>query len=196
MMLAPWEESYDNPRHSIKKQRHHFATKGPYTENYGFSNSHLWMWELDHKEGWVLKNWCFWIMVLEKTLENPLDSKEIKPVNPKGNQPWIFTGRTVAEAEAPVFWPPEVKSQLTGENLDVGTDGRQRRSGEQRMRWLGGISDSVDSSLNKLREGAEDRGTRCATVCGVTKSWVHLSDLTITTTNQNRNRITNIAEKN
>ena len=140
-MLAPWEESYDNPRHSIKKQRHHFANKGPYSENYGFSSSHLWMWEPDHKEGWVLKNWYFWIMVLEKTLENPLDSKEIKTVNPKGNQPWIFTGRTVAEAEAPVFWPPDVKSQLTGENLDVGKDGSQRRRGSRG--WDGRVASAT-----------------------------------------------------
>ena len=89
--------------------------QGPYSQSYDFSSSHIQMWKLGHKEGWVLKNWCFWI-VPEKTLEGPLDSKEIKPVNPKGNQTWIFTGRTDAEAEAPVFWPPDAKSRLIGKD--------------------------------------------------------------------------------
>ena len=88
--LAPWKKSYDKSRQHIKKQRHHFADRGLYSQSYGFPSSHIWMWELDHKEGWVLMNWCFWNVVLEKTLEGPLDSKETKPVNPKGNQPWIF----------------------------------------------------------------------------------------------------------
>ena len=102
------------PRKCIKKQRHHFADKGSSSQSYDFSSSHVWMWELDHKAGWVLKNWCFGVMVLEETLESPLDSKEIKPVSSKRNQPWIFTERTDAEAEAPKLWPPDVKSQLTG----------------------------------------------------------------------------------
>ena len=93
-MLAPWKKSYDQPRQHIKKQRHHFASKGPSARSYGFSSSHIWMWELNSKQDWTLKNWCFWTVVLEKTLESPLDSKEIQPVNPKGNQPWIFPGRT------------------------------------------------------------------------------------------------------
>ena len=92
-MLTPWKNSYDKPRQCIEKWRHHFVDKGPYSQNYSFSSSHVWMWELDHKEGWVPKNWCFWTVEMEKTLESPLDSKEIKLVNPKGNQPWIFTGR-------------------------------------------------------------------------------------------------------
>ena len=99
-------------RQHIKKQRHHFADRGPYSQSYGFSSSHVQMWELDHEEFWVLKNWCFRTMVLEKTLESPLDSKEMKPVSPKGNQSWIFIRRTDAEAEAPVLWPPDSKSQL------------------------------------------------------------------------------------
>ena len=103
-MLAPWKRSYDKPRQCIKKQRHHFADKGPYSQCYGLSSGHVWMWELDHKEAWTLKNWCFWTVVLEKTLESPLDSK-IQPVHPKGNQLWIFIGRTDAEAEAPILWP-------------------------------------------------------------------------------------------
>ena len=91
------------PRQHIKNQRHYFANKGLFRKSYGFSSSHVWMWELDYKESWVLKNWCFWTVVLEKTLESPLDSKEIKPANPEGNQSWIFTGSTGAEAETPIL---------------------------------------------------------------------------------------------
>ena len=101
---------------SILKSRDHLADKSPYSQSYGFSCSQVWMWELDYKEGWALKNWCFWTVVLDKTLESPLDSKEIKLVNPKGNQPWIFIGRTDAEAEASVLWPPDMKSQLIGKD--------------------------------------------------------------------------------
>ena len=111
-MLGPWKKSYGKPRQCIKKQRHHFVDKGPSSQSYGFSSNHVWMWELDHKEGWVPKNWYFQIVVLEKTLESPLDCKGIKPVNPNGNQHWIFFGRTDAKAEAPILWPPDVKSLL------------------------------------------------------------------------------------
>ena len=93
-MLAPWKKSYDKPRQYFKKWRHYIANKGLSSQNYGFSSSHIWMWELDYKESWVLKNWCFWTVVLEMTHESPLDCKEIKPVHPKGNQSWIFIGRT------------------------------------------------------------------------------------------------------
>ena len=109
-MLAPWKKSYDQPRQHIKKQRHYFANKGPSSQSYGISSSHIWMCELDHKENWVPKKWCFWTVVLEKTLENPWACKEIQPVHPKGNQSWIFIGRT--DAEAPVLWPPGVKNYL------------------------------------------------------------------------------------
>ena len=102
-----------------KKQIYHVADKGSYSQSYGFSSSHAWMWELDHKEGWVPKNWCFQPVVLEKTLESPLDSK-VKPVNLKGNEPWIFIGRT--DAEAPILWPPDAKSWLTGKDPDAGKD--------------------------------------------------------------------------
>ena len=113
----------------LKKQRHHFVNKSPYNQSNSFSSSHVQMWELDHKEGWALKNWCFQIVVLEKTLESPLDSKKIKPVNPKGNQPWIFIGRTDAEAEAAIFWPPDTKSQLVGKDSEAGKDWRQEEKG-------------------------------------------------------------------
>ena len=106
----PWKESYDKPRKHIKKQSHHFANKGPSNQSHSFTSSHVQMWELNHKEGWAPKNQCFRIVLLEETLENPLDNKEIKLVNPKGNQPWTSTGRTDAEAEAPILWPPDEKS--------------------------------------------------------------------------------------
>ena len=112
----------DKPRQCIKKQRHHFANKGPYSQNYGFSCSHVWVWELDHKDGWMPKNLCFWTVVLENTLKRPLDSKEIKPVNPKGNQSWIFIERIDAEAETPILWPHDAKSWLIGEDPDAGKD--------------------------------------------------------------------------
>ena len=120
-------KSYDKPRKHIKKQRCQFADKGSYSQSYGFSSNHVWMWELNHKEGWALKNWCFWTVMLEKTLESPLDSKEIKPVNSKESQPWIFTGRT--DTEAPILWPSDVQSQLTGKDPDAGKDWRQRKKG-------------------------------------------------------------------
>ena len=113
----------NKPRQHIKKQRHYFANKGPSSQSYGFPSSHVWMWELDYKESWALKIWCFWTVVLEKTLESPLDCKEIQPVHPKGNQSWIFIGRTDAEAETPTLWPHDVKSWL------IGKDWRQKQKG-------------------------------------------------------------------
>ena len=115
-------KAVEKPRQWIKKQRHHFVNKGPYSQSYGFSSSHIWMWELDHKEGWALKNWCFWTVVLEKTLESPLDSKKIKPVHPKGNQSWISIGMTNTEAEAPIIGPSDVKSRLIWKDPDAGKD--------------------------------------------------------------------------
>ena len=119
----------DKPRQCIKKQRLHFANKGPCSQSYGFSSSHVWMWELDHKEGRTPKNWCLWTVLLEKTPESPLESKKIKPVNLKGNQPWIFTERTDAEAEAPILWPPDMKSWFTGKDPDAGKDRRRKERG-------------------------------------------------------------------
>ena len=118
-MFVPWKKSYDKPRQHIKKQRHHFAEKDPYSQNY---NSHVWMWELDHKESWASKNSCFQTVVLENTLESPLDYKEIQLVHPKGNQAWIVIGRTDAEAEAPVLWPPDAKSWPIWKDPDAGKD--------------------------------------------------------------------------
>ena len=143
-MLAPWKERYDKARQHIKKQKHHFADKGLYSQSYGFSSSHVWMWELDYKESWELKNWCFWTVVLEKTLESPLDCKEIQPVHPKGDQSWVFIGRTDAKAETPILWPPHVKSWLIGKDSDAGRDWGQEEKGttEDEMagwhHWLNG----------------------------------------------------------
>ena len=119
-MLSPWKQTYDKPRQCIKKQRQHFANQGPYSQNYGFSSSHVQMWELGFKEGWVTNNWHLRLMVLEKTLVCSTDCKEIKPVNPKRSQSWIFTGRIDAEGETPILWPPDMKSQFTGMTLMVG----------------------------------------------------------------------------
>ena len=136
--FAPWKKSYDKSRQHIKKQRHHFADKGSYCQSYVFSSRHVWMWELYHKEGWVLKKWCFWSVVLENTLESPLDSKEFKLVNSKGNQPWIFIGKTDTEAETPILWLPDVKSWLIGKDLDAGKDWGQEEKGtieDERVGW-------------------------------------------------------------
>ena len=117
------------PRKHIKKQRHHSADKGLYSQSYGFSSSHVQMWEMDHRESWVPKNWCFQIVVVEKTFESLLDCKEIKSVHPKGSQSWIFIARTDAEVEALILWPTDAKSQLTGKDPDAGKDWRQKDKG-------------------------------------------------------------------
>ena len=123
-MLATWKKSYDQARQHIKKQSHYFANEGSSSQSYGFSSSHVWMWELRYKESWALKNWCFSTVVLEKTLEHPLDSQ---PIHPKGNQFWIFIGRTDVEAETPILWPPDVKSWFIWKDPDVGKDWRQEK---------------------------------------------------------------------
>ena len=142
-MLALWKKSYDKSRQHFKKQRYHFADKGLYNQSYCFSSSHVLMWELDHKEDWALKNWCFQTVVLERTLESLLDCKEIKPVNPKGYQPWIFIGRTDGETEASILRPPDVKSQFIGKDLDAGKDGGLEENGWNEMvgwhHWLNGL---------------------------------------------------------
>ena len=127
--FTSWKESYDQPRQTIKKQRCYFTDKSLFNQSYGFSSSHVWMWESDHKECWVPKNWCFWTVVLEKTLETLLDNKEIQPVHPKGNQSWMSIGRTDAEAEAPILWPPDAKNWLTGKDPDSEKDWRKEEKG-------------------------------------------------------------------
>ena len=129
-MFALWKKSCDQHRQHIKKHRYYFANKSPTSQSYGFSISHVRMWELDCKQSWVPKNWCFWTVVLEKTPESSLDYKKIKPVNPKGNQSWTFIGRTDAESETPILWPPDVKKQLIGKDPDAGKDWRQEEKDE------------------------------------------------------------------
>ena len=126
-MLAPWSKSYDQPTQHIKKQRHYFANKGLSSQSYGFTSSHVWMWELDYKESWLLKNWYFWTVVLEKTPDSPFDCKKIQQVSPKWNLSWMFIGRT--DSEAPILWPPDVKKWSVGKDPDAGKDWRQEEKG-------------------------------------------------------------------
>ena len=136
-MLAPWKKSYDQPRQHTKKQRHYFTNKGVSSQSYGFSSNHVWMWELDYKESWAPKSWCFWTVVLEKNFESPLDCKEIKLVHLKGDQSWIFTGRTDVEAETPILWSPDEKSWLTRKDHAAGKDWRWEEKGTTENEMVG-----------------------------------------------------------
>ena len=150
--LAAWKGSYDKPRQHIKRQRHYLVNKDPSSEGYGFSSGHVWMWELDYKESWALNNWCFWTVMLEKTLESPLDCKEIQPVHSKGNQSWLFIGRML-KLKLQYFHHLMRKTDSLEKTLMLGkTEGRKRR-GRQRMKWfddITDITDSMDMSLRKL----------------------------------------------
>ena len=174
-MLSLWKKSYDQPKQHIKKQRHYFANKSPSSQSYGFSSSHVWMWELDHKESLVLKNWWFWTVVLAKTLESPLDCKEIQPVHPKTDQSWIFIGRTDAEAETPIIWPLDAKNWLTGKDPDAGKDWRQEEKGlieDEMVGWHHWLS---EHEFEQALGDCEGQGS-LACYSGVTKSRTRLSD--------------------
>ena len=154
------EEICDQPRQHIKRQRHYFADKGLSSQSYSFSNIHVWIWDLDHKEGWVLKNWCFQTVALEKTLESPLDCKELKPVNTKGNQPWK-DGRTDAETETPILWTPDAKGQLIRKDPDVGEDWGQREKRVIEVEIIG-----WHQWIWVWAKSVKDREARCAAVHG------------------------------
>ena len=167
--LTPWKKSYDQPRQHIKKQRLYFVNKALSSQSYHISSSHVWRWELDSEESWVPKNWCFWTVVLENTLESPLDCKEIKPVNPKGNQPWIFTWRT--DAEALILWPPDVKSQLTGKDPDAGKDWRREKKGTTKNEIVGWHHRLNGHEFVQTPGDSEGQGSlACCSPCGLKES--------------------------
>ena len=178
-MIAPLKKSYDQPRQYIKNQRHYFANKCPSSQGFSFSSSHVWMWELDCEESWAPKNWCFsTVVVLEKTLENPLDCKEIQPVHPKRNQSWIFIGRTDFEAETLILWPLDVKNWLIGKDPDAETDWRREEKGtteDETVRWH---HQHNGMSLSKRRKLVMDRKAWLVAVHGIAKSQTWLSDWT------------------
>ena len=158
------------------KKRHHFADRGPYCQSYGFSSSHVRMWELNHKAGWVPKNWCIWTAVLEKTLESLLDCKEIKTVNPKGNQLWIFIRRTDAEVEAPILWPLDAKNGLIGKYPDAGEDWGQEEKGATEDEMVGWHHQINGHESEQMQKTVKDREAWYAAVHGVAKSQTWLND--------------------
>ena len=172
-------------RQHIQKQRHYFANKGSSSQGYGFTCGHIWMWDLDCEESWALKNWCFWTVVLEKTLESPLDCKEIQPVHSKGDQPWVFFGRNDAKAETPVLWPPHAKSWLIGKDSDAGRGWGQEEKGTTENE-MAGWHHQLDGCESEWTSGVGDGqgGLVCCDSWGRTESdtterlnWTELSNL-------------------
>ena len=177
-MLTPWQESYDQPRQHVKKQRYYFANKGPSSQGYGFSSGHVWMWELDYKESWGQKDWCFWTVVLKKTLESPLDCKKIQPVHPKGDQSWVFIGRTDVESETPILWLPDAKSWLICKDHDAGKDWWQEEKGKMEVEIVGWHHQLNGHGFGlSLGVGDGQGGLLCCSSWGA-KSWTQLSSWT------------------
>ena len=177
-MHTPWKESYDQPRQHTKKQRHYFANKGPSSQAYGFSSSHVWMWELDYKENWALKNWWFWTLMLEKILESPLDCKEIQPVHPKEINPGCPSEGLMLKLKLQYFGHLMWRANSFQQTLMLGKIEGRRRRGQQKMRWLDRIIDSVDMGLGRPWELVMDREAWCPVVLRVVKSRTRLSDWT------------------
>ena len=175
---APWNKNYDKPKQHIEKHRHYFADKVLSSQSYGFSSTHVWMWELDHKEGWAPKNWCFWTVMLEKTLESPLDCKKIKPVNPKGNQSWIFIGRTGIEAEIPILWPPDTKNWLIWKDPDAGKDWKWEEKGMTEGGMVGLHHWLHGHEFEQTPGDGEGQRSLCAAVSVVGKSQTLLHNWT------------------
>ena len=174
-MLAPWKKSYDQPRQHIKKQRHYFVSKGPSSQGYVFFSGHVWIWELDYKESWAPKSWCFWTVVLEETHESHLDCKEIQPVHPKGNKSWVFIWGTDVETETPILWPPDVKSCLIWKDPAAGKDWGQEEKGtteEEMVGWHHRQNGHGFGWTPGVGDGQGGLACRSAWGCSVGHNWV------------------------